>query len=192
MAPEIDSYLRSAEAWRDEMNTLRKLLLGCGLDEELKWGKPCYGFAGGNVAILQPFKANVALMFFKGTLMSDPRRILESPGANSQAAKRAVFTSVDQIEKLSATLQSYIREAIELEKSGAKVSFKKKPEATPLELIAAFKTQPRLQTAFAALTPGRQRAYLLHFNSAKQTATRTARIKKCTPAILAGKGFNER
>ncbi len=194
MNPKIDSFLEAADTWQDEMSRLRKILLGCGLSEDLKWGKPCYrvGADGGNVAILQPFKANVALMFFKGALMKDPKGILESPGASSQAAKRVAFTSLDQISKFEPVLISYIEEAIRLEKSGSKVAFKKQPEPVPPELTAAFKADPKLKAAFAALTPGRQRSYLLHFNGAKQSATRVNRIEKCVASILAGKGFNER
>lgn len=134
MNPKVDTYLKQEKRWRAETELLRQLALDCGLTEELKWGKPCYTFQGGNVAIVQGFKAYCALMFFKGALLKDPKRILQKPGANSQAAHQARFTSASEITAQRATLKAYLHEAIALEKAGAKVAFKKSPEPTPPEL----------------------------------------------------------
>lgn len=192
MNPKVDAYIKQEKQWREETGLLREIALGCGLVEELKWGKPCYTFQGGNVAIIQGFKAYCALMFFKGALLKDPKGILQKPGVNSQSAHQARFTSASEIAASKATLQAYLKEAIALEKAGLKVELKKSPEPTPPELQAGLDGDAALRKAFAALTPGRQRSYILHISSAKQAATRASRVEKCKPGILAGRGFNER
>ena len=191
--PKVDEYLENAQTWRKEMEKLRKILLGCELVEELKWGKPCYSFQDGNVAILQGFKDACALMFFKGALLKDPDGILERPGANSQAARRIMFTSVKQITAMESSLKGYIQQAIEVEKAGLKVKLKDVQEfAIPDEFQHKLDKMPALKKAFEALTPGRQKGYLLHFAGAKQAKTRASRIEQCTPQILAGKGLHDR
>ncbi|MCA9666430.1 MAG: YdeI/OmpD-associated family protein [Myxococcales bacterium] len=191
--PDVDAYVKRAKTWRGEIAALRPILRDCGLDEALKWAKPCYTFDGANVAIIQPFKACCALMFFKGSLLKDPEGVLVKQGENSQAAMRMEFTSVAQVDALQATLRSYVAEAVALEKAGAKVDFKDKRELVLCdELVAALGDDPALEAAFEALTPGRQRAYNLHFSGAKRSETRAARVAKCAPQILAGKGLNDR
>ncbi len=189
--PKVDAFVSRAKAWRGEIQKLRSILLDCGLDEDLKWGKPCFAFDGKNVAIIQPFKEQCALMFFKGALLEDTHKLLRSQGENTQSALRLEFTSEAQIKK--TVLQSYVKQAIAVEKAGTKVDFKAKRELElPEELTQALRKDRKLAKAFHALTPGRQRGYVLHFKSAKQSQTRTARIEKCIPKILAGVGFNER
>jgi uncharacterized protein YdeI (YjbR/CyaY-like superfamily) len=170
---------------------LRTILLECGLDEELKWGKPCFLFEGANVAIIQPFKAHCSLMFFKGALLEDKHRLLRSQGANTQAALRLEFTDEAQVSK--AVVKAYVKQAIAVEKAGLKVDFKAKRELElPKELTEVLQKNRKLANAFDALTPGRKRAYVLHFTGAKQSQTRTVRIEKCIPRILAGLGINDR
>lgn len=189
MNPKVDAFLEKATAWREEMEALRKLCLASGMEEDLKWGKPCYTFEGANVAIIQGFKESCALLFPKGALLSDPEGLLEKPGENTQAARRMVFTSVKDLTKRKPAIKARLQEAIEVEKAGLEVEFKKEPDPAPAELEAKFKQQPALKKAFQALTPGRQRAYILHFASAKQSATRSSRIDKAIPRILDGKGM---
>ncbi len=190
---KVDAFIGRARAWREEMDALREIVLNCGLDEQIKWGKPCYTFNGGNVAIFQPFKPHCALMFFKGVLLQDPEGLLVSQGENSQAAKRLEFTSVEQIARLAEVVQAYVREAIEVEKAGLKVEFRAKHELVyPDELVDALDANPDLRAAFEALTPGRRRAYVLHFSGAKQAKTRAARIEKCVARILANRGLTDR
>lgn len=173
------------------MQKLRGILLACGLDEELKWGKPCFMHAGRNLAIIQPFKEHCALMFFKGVLLTDTHGLLRSQGENSQSAMRLEYSSEAAIKK--TVLQSYVKQAIAVEKAGLKVDFKAKRELElPEELTLILQKDRKLKAAFQALTPGRQRGYVLHFSGAKQSKTRTARIEKCKPNILAGKGMNDR
>ena len=173
------------------MQKIRSILLESGLEEELKWGKPCFSFEGTNVAILQPFKAHCSLMFFKGALMKDTHGLLRSQGRNTQSALRLEFTNDAQIKK--AVLKAYVKSAIAVEKAGLKVDFKAKRELEyPEELTDFLQLNRKLANAFDALTPGRQRSYILYFTAAKQSKTRTARIKKCAPKILAGLGMNER
>lgn len=192
MNPKVDEYLAKAKSWQKEMEKLRKILLGCQLTEELKWGKPCYTFDNNNVAILQGFKESCALMFFKGALLTDPDNILERPGDNSQAARRIMFTSVREISAVESQLKDFIQQAIDVEKAGLKVQLKETKEFdVPEEFQHKMKQMPELKKAFAALTPGRQRAYLLHFSGAKQSSTRASRVEKCVPQILAGKGLKE-
>lgn len=188
--PKVDAFVGRAKAWRGEIQKLRSILLDCGLDEDLKWGKPCFQFEGKNVAIIQPFKAHCALMFFKGALFQDTHGLLRSQGENTQAALRLEFTSVEQVTK--TLLQAYVKQAIAVEKSGAKVDFKAKRDLVyPEELTQSLKQDRRLAKAFDALTPGRRRAYVLHFAGAKQSQTRRARIEKCIPKILAGMGITD-
>lgn len=188
--PRVDAFVSRAKTWRGEIQKLRSILLDCGLDEDLKWGKPCFGFEGRNVAIIQPFKGHCSLMFFKGALFKDTHGLLRSQGENTQSALRLEFTSEAQVKK--AVLASYVKQAIAVEKAGLKVEFKAKHELElPEELTRIMKKNRRLAKAFNALTPGRRRGYALYFTAAKQSKTRTARIEKCIPKILAGVGFHD-
>jgi uncharacterized protein YdeI (YjbR/CyaY-like superfamily) len=192
VSADVDQFVKRSKQWRDEIEDLRAVLLGAKLEEALKWGKPCYHFDGANIAIIQPFKACLALMFFKGALLKDARGLLVDNGPNSQSARRLEFRSTQEIAALKATIKAYVKEAAALEASGQKVKLEKRPEPVPAELAAVFRKKPKVKKAFEALTPGRQRGYILHFASAKQAATRAARIEKCIPGILAGRGLNER
>jgi len=188
---QVDAFVKRAKRWRGEIEKLRAILLECGLEEELKWGKPCFQAAGSNVAIIQPFKEHCALMFFKGVLLEDTHGLLRSQGANSQSALRLEFTSEAEIKK--TVLKSYVKQAVAVAKAGLQVDFKAKRELKlPEELTRILAKDPRLAEAFHALTPGRQRGYVLHFTGAKQSKTRTARVEKCAPKILAGKGMHDR
>lgn len=188
---KVDAFVSRAKKWQGETQKLRSILLDCGLDEDLKWGKPCFTFAGRNVAIIQPFKEHCSLMFFKGALLQDTYGLLRSQGENTQSALRLEFTSEAHIKK--TVVKSYVKQAIAVEKAGLKVDFKAKHELElPEDLTQILKKDRRLAKAFHALTPGRRRAYVLHFTGAKQSKTRTARIEKCIPKILAGKGMNDR
>jgi len=192
MQSKVDAFLSKAKAWQEEFTQLRAIILDCGLDEDFKWGQPCYTLDGGNVVLIHGFKEYCALLFFKGALLKDPKNILIQQTENVQAARQVRFASAEQIAKLDKVLKTYIRNAIELEKSGAKVEFKKTTEFSwPEEFERKVDDMPALRTAFAALTPGRQRAYLLHFSSAKQAKTRESRIEKCVPQILSGKGLDD-
>ncbi|HEY5982730.1 MAG TPA: YdeI/OmpD-associated family protein [Anaerolineales bacterium] len=189
--PKVDAYIRQAKEWQDEFKELRRIALASPLTEDVKWGQPCYTYEGRNVAILQGFKDYCAIMFFKGTLLKDPRHILQAPGA-SQVARQARFTDVQGIRKLEPVLKAYLLEAIEVEKAGSKVSLKKTSDfAVPEEFQAKLDKSPALKKAFDALTPGRQRGYLFYFADAKQSATRAARVEKCIPRILKGRGLND-
>ena len=189
--PEVDAYLNKASQWQKEMKKLRAIALGCGLTEELKWGKPCYTYEGNNIIVLQGFKESCALLFTQGALLKDAKGILEKPGPNSNIGRRIRFTTVSEIVTLETTLSKYIKEAINATKAGLKVITKKTPDPLPEELKSKFNDIPALESAFFALTPGRQRHYVLHFSSAKQPKTRLSRIEKCIPSILAGKGLND-
>jgi uncharacterized protein YdeI (YjbR/CyaY-like superfamily) len=191
MNPKVDSYLTEAEKWREETEKLRKIILHFGLTEELKWGKPCYTFQGRNVLLIQGFKEYCALMFCKGALLKDPKGILKKPGESTQGARRMEFTNVREIVEAESILKAYIQEAIEAEKKGLEVTYKRNPEPVPAELRKQFAAVPALRTAFGALTPGRQRGYILHFSAAKQSKTRESRIQKCMRRILQGKGMND-
>ncbi|WP_423801167.1 YdeI/OmpD-associated family protein [Neobacillus sp. SAB-20_R2A] len=205
MNPKVDKYLIDGcmrcplgatpdckvNNWPEELEKLRMIVLDCGLTEELKWGVPCYTFQKSNVLIISAFKEYCSLSFFKGSLLKDAHRILEKPGENTQAGRLVKFTNVKQIVELEPILKAYIHEAIEVEKAGLKVEFKKDPEPIPEELQNKFEDIPALKTAFDALTPGRQRAYILHFSAPKQSKTRVSRIEKCMEKILAGKGLND-
>ena len=187
MNPEVTAYLRKAKRWQAEMKKLRRLSLACELTEELKWGKPCYTFQKSNVVIIQGFKEFCALLFCKGALLKDPHRVLKKFGW--QAARRIPFTSVREIAGMAGTLKDYIHEA--RDKAGSKVNLKKRPEPIPAEFQNKLDRLPALKAAFEALTPGRQRGYILHFSGAKQSKTRAARVEKCMPQILKRKGLND-
>jgi uncharacterized protein YdeI (YjbR/CyaY-like superfamily) len=189
--PSVDAFVGRAKTWQGEIQKLRTILLECGLEEDIKWGKPCFMFEGKNIAIIQPFKEHCSLMFFKGMLLEDTHGLLRSQGENTQSALRLEFTSEAQIKK--TVLKSYVQQAILVEKEGREVEFTAKRELElPEELTQVFKRDAKLAKAFKALTPGRQRSWVMHFSSAKQSQTRIARIEKAAPAILAGKGLNDR
>ena len=190
--PKVDAVLSKARKWQKESKKLRMIILSCGLTEELKWGKPCYTFHESNVAIIQGFKDYCALMFCKGALLKDAHGILIQQTENVQAARQVRFTNVREIVEMEPILKSYIDEAVEAEKAGLEVPYKKISEFTiPEELKNRLDESPALKTAFTALTPGRQRGYLLYFSAAKQSKTRESRIEKCIPQILKGKGLND-
>jgi uncharacterized protein YdeI (YjbR/CyaY-like superfamily) len=192
MNPKVDWYFTKAKQWREEIEKLRVIALDCGLTEELKWGCPCYTLGKSNVVLIHTFKEYCAYLFFKGALMSDPDGLLVQQTKNVQAARQIRFTGAAEISKMKAMLKRYIKEAIKVEESGAKVELKKTKEfEMPEEFEHKLKTHPALKKAFAALTPGRQRGYLLHFSSAKQAATRESRIEKNIPKILKGKGLDD-
>ncbi len=192
MNPKVDKFLSRAKKWRQEMEKLRTIALDCHLDEELKWGKPCYAYRNSNVAIIQGFKEYCALMFFKGALLKDPKNILISPGENSQSGRQLRFTDIQEIIGMESDLIAYIKEAIEVEKAGLKVKLKKIEEyPVPEEFQNKLDENPALDTAFQSLTPGRQRQYLLYFSAPKQSRTRTSRVEKYVQHILNGKGMND-
>lgn len=188
--PKVDEYLSTVQNWPQEMERLRSILIDCNVEEELKWGKPCYTFEGKNIAIIQGFKAYAALLFFKGVLLKDPDSILIKTGENTEVGRQLRFTDVQTISDMEPSIRSYIAEAIEIEKAGLKLPPKKQTEiAVPEELQVKLAEDPAFKTAFEGLTPGRQRAYIRHFAEAKQAKTRIARIEKYAPKILAGKGI---
>ena len=192
MNPKVDEYLRKAKKWQAETKKLRRISLDCGLTEELKWGKPCYTYQKSNVVLIHGFKEYCALLFMKGTLLKDPNGILVQQTENVQAARQIRFTNVREIVEMEPILKAYIKEAIKVEKAGLEVDYKKTSEfAVPEEFQNRLIESPALKTAFDALTPGRQRGYLLHFSAAKQSKTRETRIEKCLQQILDGKGLNE-
>jgi uncharacterized protein YdeI (YjbR/CyaY-like superfamily) len=189
--PKVDTFISEAQEWREESKKLRKICLGCGLTEELKWGKPCYAFEGHNVVIVQGFKDYCALMFTKGALLKDPKGILKRIGEHTQAARQARFTSAREIGEAEPTLKAYINEAIEAEKAGLEVVLNKNPLPLPKELKEKLNSLPALKKAFHALTPGRQKAYIFYISGAKQSKTRESRIEKYKKRILEGKGLND-
>ena len=192
MNPKVDFYFSTAKKWQKEIEQLRMIVLDCGLTEELKWGVPCYLFGKSNTVLIHVFKEYCALLFFKGALLNDANGILIQQTENVQAARQIRFTNVGEIVKIKPTLKAYINEAIELEKAGLKVDFKK---STALQFSEEFQTKltenSALKTAFNALTPGRQRAYNLYFSAPKQSKTRAARVEKCIEQIINGKGLND-
>jgi len=189
--PKVDAVLRQEKKWREEFETLRAIALGFQLTEELKWGQPCYTLQGKNVVLIHGFKEYCALMFFKGALLKDPKRILATPGQH-QAARQIRFTNVREIVKMEPIVKAYVREAIEAEEAGLKVKLKKTADfKIPDEFQKKLDEIPALKGAFAALTPGRQRHYIFHFSQPKQSKTREARVEKCMQLILGGKGLNE-
>jgi uncharacterized protein YdeI (YjbR/CyaY-like superfamily) len=188
MNPKVDEYLRKAKKWKEEFEKLRRISLDCGLTEELKWGKPCYTFQESNIVIIQGFKEFCALLFCKGALLNDPNGILKKFGW--QAARRIPFTNVREIVKMKTVLKAYIHEA--KEKADLKVKYKKTSEfKIPEEFQNKLDETPVLKKAFDALTPGRQRGYLLYFSQPKQSKTRVARVEKCMQQVLKGKGLND-
>lgn len=192
MDQKVDKFLDKAARWQKEMEQLRMIVLACRLTEELKWGKPCYSLDKHNVAIIFGFKEYCALGFFKGTLLKDENGVLVGPGDNSQAMRQIRFRNVREIIEMEDLIKKYIYEAIDVEKAGLKVNFKKAADQDiPVEFQNILNDNPRLKTAFFALTPGRQRAYLLYFSQPKQSPTKTSRIEKYIPKILSGKGLND-
>ena len=191
MNPKVDDYLLRITAWQDELSLLRNILLECGLTEEIKWGAPCYLFENANIIILHNFKAYCAIGFFKGALLKDAKGLLKKPGENTQGSRVFPFLNTKEIVKQKALIKAYIFEAIEIEKAGLKITTSAAAIEIPEELEQQFKKNAAFKKAFYQLTPGRQRAYLIHFTGAKQSATRTSRIEKFIPQILCGKGFND-
>jgi uncharacterized protein YdeI (YjbR/CyaY-like superfamily) len=191
--PKVDAYVARAKRWQEELAALRSILLEGGLTEELKWGKPCYTVEGANVVLIMPLKETCALLFTKGALLEDPKSLLIQPGENSQSARQMRFTSVAEITKLKTTLKSYIKRAVEAEKSGLKIEFNKSSDLVyPKEFQDELDRNSALREAFHALTPGRQRQYHILFTGAKQSATRQSRVEKAIPLILDGMGLNDR
>jgi len=190
--PKVDFYFDKAEKWHDELEKLRSIVLDCGLTEELKWGCPCYTFQEANIVLLHVFKEYCAVLFFKGALLDDGEGVLVQQTKNVQAARQMRFANIHEIVANEKILNSYIREAVEVEKAGFKVELKKTSEfPVAQEFQRKLDTNPKLKTAFEALTPGRQRAYLLHFSAPKQSKTRESRVEKYTRQILNGKGLND-
>jgi uncharacterized protein YdeI (YjbR/CyaY-like superfamily) len=190
--PKVDFYFTKAKKWQEEIEALRAIVLSCALSEELKWGCPCYTFEKNNIVLIHVFKEYCALLFFKGALLKDSKSILIQQTKNVLAARQIRFTNIKEIVTLEKTVKAYIHDAIRVEKAGLKVEFKKTTEfEMPQEFQTKLKKMPALKTAFYALTPGRQRAYLLHFSSAKQSATREARVEKHLKQIMNGKGLDD-
>lgn len=192
MNSKVDGYLKEAEKWRAEMGKLREIILESGLTEELKWGKPCYTFRDSNVVLIIGFKEYFALLFTKGALLKDPKGILTQQTENVQAARIVRFTHLREIEERKTILKAYLKEAVEVEKAGLKVTYKTVSEfKVPEEFQNKLDKNPPLRKAFTALTPGRQKGYLLYFSAAKQAKTRESRIEKYAPQILKGKGLDD-
>ncbi|MHA4740488.1 YdeI/OmpD-associated family protein [Dyadobacter sp. MSC1_007] len=190
--PKVDFFFNKAKQWQEEFEKLRMIALDCGLNEELKWGCPCYTFHKSNIVLIHGFKEYCAFLFFKGALLNDSDGMLIQQTENVQAARQIRFTSLREITDSEAALKAYIYEAIEVEKAGLKVELKKTREfAMAEEFESKLNELPALKTAFYALTPGRQRGYLLHFSQAKQSKTREARVEKCIPQIMDGKGLED-
>jgi len=192
MNPKVDVYVSKAKKWQEELEKLRMIILDCQLTEELKWGKPCYTFQKHNIVVILPVKEYCALLFCKGALLNDANGILIKPGENTQAGRQIRLSNVREIVEMETILKAYIYEAIEVEKAGLKVNFKKITERViPEELQNKLDEIPALKTAFDALTPGRQRGYILYFSAAKQSKTRESRVEKWVEQILNGKGLND-
>src|SRR5215472_14594569 len=192
MNPKVDAFLKRQGHWRAEMEKLREILLDSGLTEELKWGQPCYALDGRNVALIHGFKEYCAILFPKGALLKDPKGVLIQQTKNVQAARQIRFTSVQEVIRLDKTVKAYLREAIEIERAGLKVQLKKTEDfELPEEFETKLAANAKLKAAFAALTPGRQRAYIFHFSQPKLSKTRAARVKKHTPRILKGLGLDD-
>ena len=207
MNPKVDDYLINGcmrcelggtpdckvNDWQIELNELRRILSDTALEEEVKWGVPCYTHEKKNILIMSALKGSANLSFFKGALMKDPEEVLEKPGPNSQAARYMKFTSLDQVKDAESIIKVYVEEAIEIEKAGLKVEFKDTSSFdVPIEFQEKLDQDPALKMAFEGLTPGRQRGYLLYFSSAKQSKTRTSRVEKHISKIMEGKGFHDR
>jgi len=192
MNPKVDEYLSKCKKWQEEFEKLRMIILDCELTEELKWGVPCYTFQNGNIVLIHGFKEYCAILFIKGTLLHDAQAILIKQTENVQAARQIRFTNAEEIVSMETILKAYIYEAIEVEKAGLEVDFKKNTEYTiPEEFQNKVDGSPELKTAFEALTPGRQRAYIFYFSQPKQSKTRESRVEKCLQQILKGKGLND-
>lgn len=191
MNSEVTKFIKNLKLWPEETAKLRSVLQKTKLEENFKWRLPCYSHNEANIVIIQPFKACLGMMFFKGALLKDTKKVLVSNGPNSQSGRRFEFRSVQDIVKLESTIKAYIKEAIAIEESGEKVKVKPKILSMPEELVKVFSKNAKLKKSFEALTPGRQRAYLFYFSGAKQSATREFRIKKCTPRIMLGKGLTD-
>ncbi len=192
MNPKVDFFFSKAKKWKEEFEKLRMIILDCQLTEELKWGVPCYTFQKSNIVLIHVFKEYCALLFFKGALLNDANGLLIQQTKNVQAARQIRFTNVREIVQMEPILKDYIHEAIEVEKSGLKVNFRKTSEfKIPEEFQNKLDKIPALKTAFDALTPGRQRGYIFYFSQPKQSKTRESRVEKCMPQILNGKGLND-
>ncbi len=192
MNPKVDAYLNRATKRQEEMQALRMVALDCGLTEELKWGKPCYSFEKSNIAIIQGFKEYCALLFFKGVLMKDPNNILIKTGENTHVGRQIRLTNANEVVEMEPILKTYIHQAIEIEKAGLKVIPKEKSELSfPEELQNKLDEETSFKSAFEALTPGRQRGYIMYFSAPKQSKTRELRIQKCMQKIMDGKGLND-
>jgi uncharacterized protein YdeI (YjbR/CyaY-like superfamily) len=192
MNPKVDFFFSKAKKWKEEFERLRAIVLDCGLSEDLKWGKPCYTFQKSNIVLIHGFKDYCALLFFKGALLKDAKGILVQQTENVQAARQVRFTNVREIVKMEPVLKAYIKEAIEVERAGLNVTYKKTSEfKVPEEFQNKLDEIPALKAAFDALTPGRQRGYLFYFSQAKQSKTRESRVEKCMRQILSGKGLDD-
>ncbi|WP_212004953.1 YdeI family protein [Chitinophaga sp. HK235] len=192
MNPKVDWFFDKAENWEKEFEQLRTIILDCGLTEELKWGVPCYTYQNNNIVLIHGFKDYCAVLFFKGALLGDVNNLLVQQTENVQAARQLRFTSLKELVKMAPIVKAYIYEAIEVEKAGLAVKYKKTPEFNmPEEFQHKLDEMAALKTAFEALTPGRQRGYLLYFSAPKQSKTRESRIEKCIEQILEGKGLND-
>jgi uncharacterized protein YdeI (YjbR/CyaY-like superfamily) len=190
--PKVDGWLRKTTKWQKESEELRRIVLSAPLQEDVKWRFPCYTLGGSNIVLIHVFKEYCAILFFKGALLKDRKHILVKPGENTQSSRQIRFTSVQQILEMEPVIKAYIREAIEVEKAGLKVDLKKTAEfAIPEEFQKKLDELPALKKAFTALTPGRQRGYLLYFAAAKQPKTREARVEKSRQRILDGKGLDD-
>ena len=193
MNPKVDGYLRKNKKWREELEKLRTIVLDCGLAEEVKWKVPCYTFQNSNIVLIHVFKEYCALLFIKGALLKDAKGILIQQTENTQAARQIRFNNAQEIVEMEPILKVYINEAIEVEKAGLEVDFKKTSEFNiPEEFQKKLDENPALKTAFESLTPGRQRAYILYFSAAKQSKTRESRVEKYMQQILDGKGLQDR
>lgn len=192
MNPKVDVFLSKAKKWQEEFEKLRMIVLDSQLTEELKWGVPCYTFQDKNIVLIHGFKEYCAFLFFKGALLTDSHDLLIRQTENVQASRQIRFTNISEIKKLEPILRAFIHEAIEVEKAGLKVELKKTSEyPIPEEFQKKLDENPVLKTEFEALTPGRQRAYIFHFSQPKQAKTREARVEKCLPRILNGRGLND-
>jgi len=192
MNPKVDWFFNKETKWQEAYAALRTLALDCGLSEELKWGCPCYTFQNSNIVLIHGFKDYCALLFMKGSLLKDPEGILVQQTENVQASRQIRFTNAQDIVNNESILKEYINQAVDVEKAGLKVELKKTTEfKMPDEFKTVLEDMPELKTAFEALTPGRQRGYLLYFSSPKQSKTRESRIEKCIPQILIGKGLDD-
>ncbi len=193
MNPKVDKYIQSTNKWQDELTKLREIILGCQLEESLKWGSPCYTFNGSNILGIRGFKEHCAAWFFKGALLRDPYKILLSSSEDTLSLRQIRFTSMDEILETEQKLREYIYEAVDVEKAGLSIPARKNAAVgVPEEFQKRLDDMPELNTAFSNLTPGRQREYCLYFSEPKQAATKEARIEKCLGQILEGKGLNDK